>query len=451
MHINPHNLTDEQYELFTTIIDFCHSPIGGMYLISGVAGTGKTYVTVKIVTELRNSNILVTAPTHKAVKVLQSEAGINFQKVSFATIHSALGLREQIDGHGNQTFAPDPHANKKVDKANILIIDEASMLHDELFNMLVDYVNDKNLKIIMVGDPVQIPPIGQRDAKPFQPSIQALHHIKTINLNNIVRQAIGHPIIQKSFEVRSRLTESNALVSRDNISNVSGNVFFCNKDDILPILSDHFDTADFKRNMNYARVIAWTNNTVAEYNNIIRKLIYKQSSIPKIVIGEKLILDAPILKRERIILSTNDEVEVVGFKICNEEVKGFDKAIKYYDTVVKFETNFFGDIHHNIKIVHESSDAELDNILDLVRQVALAERQGSSQAKMFWIMYYHLKSYFAQVKYAYAITCHKSQGSTYTHAFVDETDIKHNRDIIERNRILYTAMTRAKQNVFILS
>lgn len=450
INTNPHNFTSEQYQAFQRILDFCNEPFGGIHLITGVAGTGKTYLTTKIVTELKSENILVTAPTHKAVKVLQSEAGISYQKVSFATIHSALGLREKIDGHGNVTFEPDKDVQKKIDKAKFMVVDEASMIQDVLFNMLIDYVKNKNLKIIMVGDPVQIPPIGKKDAKPFQIGIQDKYNIKVSRLTTIVRQAVGHPIIEKSMEVRNRINESVSFINREDESTPSGSVYFCNNDNIKDKLKEYFDTLDFERNIDFARVIAWTNTKVNSYNDMIRKIIYKKDKLPKIVIGEKLIIDAPIVKKDKVIFNTNDEVEVVGYKICKEEVKGLDKYIQYYDTVVKYETTFFGSMHHNIKIVHENSDDEFDNICEMVKNVARQEVQGSSQAKMYWIMYYHLKEYFAQTKYGYAITAHKSQGSTYIHTFIDEYDIDKNPDIVERNRIKYTAITRAKRNCFII-
>jgi len=445
-----HNFTEEQYDAFQEILNFCNTPFGGIYLVTGVAGTGKTYLTTKIVTELKAENILVTAPTHKAVKVLQSECNINFHKVKFATVHSALGLREKIDGHGTVTFEPEPNAQHKIEKANYMIVDEASMLHDQLFDMLAKYVEKHNLKIIMVGDPVQIPPIGKKDSKPFQHKYQLLYKIKISELKSIVRQSIGHPIIEKSFEVRTRINEPRPFVNRDNLESPVGSVFFCGKENLKDMFSDYFDSYDFNKNVDYARVIAWTNATVNDYNALIRSIIYKRNYLPKIVIGEKLIIDSPIVKNDKVVFNTNDEVEVVGYKICKEEVKGLDRFIKYYDTVVKYETTFFGNMHHNIKIVHEDSEPEFEEICDMVKQVALQEKQGSNQAKMYWIMYYHLKNYFAQVKYSYSITVHKSQGSTYLHAFIDETDILKNPDIVERNRILYTAITRAKKNVYII-
>lgn len=452
-------LNTDQRVIFDFVLqDIRKAFIGCIHLIKGCAGTGKTFLTSVIVEEIVHNikmkgNILCCASTHKAVRVMKEEAGISYQKVVFATVHSALGLREKIDGHGNVTYEPDKTIQKKIDKADFMIIDEASMLNDELFYLIMKQMRGSTLKIIMVGDPVQIPPIGKLDALPFQIEAQKEYKIKVSNLTSIIRQASGHPIIEKSKEIRHNLSSNQSFISRTDVESPVGSVYFCGKENLKEMFAEYFDTFDFKRNMDYARVIAWTNKKVDEYNKMIREVIYKQDKLPKIVIGEKLIINAPIVKRDRVILNNNDEVEVIGFKICKEEVKGLDKFIKYYDTTVKYETNFFGNMHHQIKIIHEDSDDEFDTICEQVKQVALDElkQNGPTSAKMYWVMYYNLKNYFAQVNWCYSTTVHKAQGSTYINTFIDESDIRKNSNVIERNRILYTAVTRCKRNCFIIN
>lgn len=445
-----HNFSDEQYDAFVKILDFCNSPGGGMYLLTGVAGTGKTYLTTKIVTEIKSNKIIVSAPTHKAVKILRDEGGVSYQNVTFSTVHSALGLRENIDGFGVVTFVEDKTVQKKIENANFLIIDEASMLHDELFDIVASYVKIKRLKVIFVGDPVQIPPIGKLNAKPFMREIQFVHKIKVSELTTIIRQNIGHPIILSSSIVRDRLNQRNSFADRNNQVTPVGSVYFCKRSDFSTIAADYFGTLKFDNDIDYARVIAWTNAAVDAYNKIIRQILYKNDLLPNIMMHERLIIDAPIIKKDRAILNTNDEIKVIGIKVAYEDVKGVDARIKYYDTTVRYSTAFFGDMTQNIKILHEDSTSEFENLLNLVKEVALKERQGSDQAKMYWIMYYQLRNHFAQVKYSYAITAHKSQGSTYKNTIIDEFDINKNPDTVEKNRILYTAITRAKNNVYIL-
>jgi ATP-dependent exoDNAse (exonuclease V) alpha subunit len=99
-----------------------------------------------------------------------------------------------------------------------------------------------------------------------------------------------------------------------------------------------------------------------------------------------------------------------------------------------------------IDILHESSQSEFNRIANNLKQIAI-EKKGKEKS---WVKYYDFLRRFADVSYAYAITAHKSQGSTYTTAFVLEDDIDVNIDVIERNRIKYTSYTRSSKKLYVL-
>ncbi len=101
-------------------------------------------------------------------------------------------------------------------------------------------------------------------------------------------------------------------------------------------------------------------------------------------------------------------------------------------------------IRRRIQILHEDSHAEFATFIENVRKKAIAKGEGTS-----WTVYYEALRMFADVSYNYAITAHKAQGSTYENVFILEDDIDENRDLIERNRIKYTAYTRASKRLFI--
>ncbi len=103
-------------------------------------------------------------------------------------------------------------------------------------------------------------------------------------------------------------------------------------------------------------------------------------------------------------------------------------------------------IHYYIDILHEDSESYFHVLANKLKKIAI-EKRGKEKS---WIKYYDFIRRFADVSYNYCISCHKSQGSTYNTTFVMEDDINLNHDIIERNRIKYTAYTRSKSKLYVL-
>jgi exodeoxyribonuclease-5 len=213
--------------------------------------------------------------------------------------------------------------------------------------------------------------------------------------------------------------------------------------DILPM----YKSPMYERSIDYVKVIGWRNITVDSYNKQIREFIFGMN-LPKIIKGDKLIADAPIVEAGRTLLNTNEEMEVVDVWINNEDM-GEGAIIKYYYCQVRaYSMDKYNEFM--IRIIHEDSEEFYKKILSLQAKLANSYPKGSFQARSAWIDYYKFIEHWHQVKYSYAITAHKSQGSTYENAYVLKWDIEMNRDVFERNRILYTACTRPSKNLFIV-
>jgi exodeoxyribonuclease-5 len=184
-------------------------------------------------------------------------------------------------------------------------------------------------------------------------------------------------------------------------------------------------------------------------NNLVRKVIYgEKSQESKILIGEKLIANNPIIENNEIIFNTNDEFTVEDYKIKESRFKLDDEIlhIKYYETGVIYLNDEDKNIKMYIDILHESSQFDFDRIANNLKKIAI-EKKGKEKS---WVKYYDFLRRYADVSYAYAITAHKSQGSTYVTTFVLEDDINVNLDVIERNRIKYTAYTRSSNKLYVL-
>lgn len=448
-------LTDDQREIFDSFMEVVKQPEDAICILKGYAGTGKTYLTTMLMEEIlstMNVSVAVTAPTNKAVKVLKKQSKFSEQVVNlcFSTIHSLLGLREKIDGYGKQTFVRMREEDVKVGQYQIIIVDESSMLADELFDQLMSYTKVYNLKLIFIGDPAQIPPVNQGEFVLFTPEGEKKYEATVGSLTQVLRQSLDNPIISMTMKIRNAIGRDVAIPIRNDAfdEETMDGVYFMTGDDkeaFYAILKRYFVSDNFKEDADFMKIVAYTNKTVRIFNTRVRKMIYGDERT-KIMVGEKLIANKPIMDdNDSVLFSTNDEFEVVSYVINSGHFKGVE--FNYYEAIV----NSYSMGNRMIKIIHESSQEDYDLVLEHLLSEAKAVKQGTWDAAGKWKDFYAFQTIFADVNYNYAITAHKSQGSTYGNVVVIESDIDINRRIVERNRIKYTAFTRPKHKLFIVT
>lgn len=441
-------LLGDQPRAFEAIRIFLIMGGGGMYLLQGYAGTGKTFLLTDIVNFIdTRGRVIVTAPTHKAVKVLRDMIG---NDTDYKTTHAALGMKQIINDDGTITFRNDPSLGFPAEDYTHIIVDEASMINDVIFETLVPLA-ERGKKILFVGDPLQIPPVGQESSMPFDKEIRRCHQIEVSSLNSIIRQAEGNPIIENATNIRSHIYAPLQILNSQEVKNHLGGVFPIKKDDelfyftknILPM----FKSSEYEKSIDYIKVIGWRNKIIDQYNKIIREYIFGMN-LPKIIKGDKLIADSPIIENKRTLINTNEEMEVL-FTEVKEEIMDDEYTLKYYYTKVRVYTEERYN-EYMIRIIHEDSEKSFLEICKLFIDVATGHPRGSFQSRSTWMDYYKFLEHWHQIKYSYAITAHKSQGSTYENAYVLKWDIETNLNIHERNRILYTACTRPSKNLYIV-
>jgi len=456
-------LNDDQKKAFGELKDFIYDRNDdSIYVLKGWAGTGKTYCVsflVKYVLDVIYPNknwykIAVTGPTNKSVRVIKKTTGIKNPRVTFQTIHKLLGLTERITSDGQQEFVNQGDFEPQIKKTKLLIIDEVSMLNDDLFHEILRYRSD--IKIICMGDPAQIPPVGKPDCIPFMDELLEMYGIKTLELKTIMRQKGDNPIIDTSVLIRTDLENPYIDTGIESKINDKGEgIEFLNlnsssiRESFNDILSSYFNSEEFKEDPEYSKIIAWRNKTVEKMNQLVRKVIYGDESIgSKILLGEKLIANNPIIEMGQILFNTNDEFTVDKFEIKTEKVRVDDEegSLKYYETGVTFLNDEDKKVTYFIDILHEDSESYFFVLANKLKKIAI-EKKGKEKS---WIKYYDFNRRFADVSYAYSITAHKSQGSTYTTAFVLEDDIDVNPNVIERNRIKYTSYTRSSKKLYVL-
>ena len=458
-------LNEEQAVFYEEIIQFVYmgSDAGApmKYLLKGYAGTGKTFLISMVIERLllQGLKVCVTAPTGKAVRVLKKAAQYKNSRLDYRTMHSLLGLRESIDGYGNQRFIQLNKDAATVGDYDVIIHDETSMLGGELIiggksvTGLFDYMDMFQVKLIAVGDFCQIPPIGKTLCIMAREEFQREHQIHVGELTQIVRQAKDNPMIELTMKIRKYQGRADILPIRTtkyNPKNLDG-VFHLNDGDtkfFYRLLKSYFTSDQFKKDSDFVKVLAWTNKAVDSITEVIRFFVHGKNA-PKLCIGEKLLVDKPAFAVSDDItktpsIGTNSELEILSFEIVEKPYKG--TTLKYYRAKITIEGIA---TKKQIRVIHEDSEGTFRKITEHLVELAKSHKKGSWEAAKAHGEYYQLFKVFAQVKYNYCITCHKAQGSTYANCIVMESDIDKNRKIKERNCIKYTAFTRPSHRLFI--
>lgn len=450
----------------------------------GYAGTGKTYTISGIVEDMKQIwpkiNIGVTAPTHKAVRVLRKQSEMK-NLLDFGTVHSFFNLKETIDQKtGKVSFKPDftSEYGRRIDGINVLIVDETSMLQDDLFEIIEDEQRSRDLIVIYIGDPLQIPPVGKLEqtgegmAIPLMPVRQQSHKIKVFELTEPQRQAKESPIIMYAHTIRENVKMQKvpwAFIDdhKEHLELISMSDPNSAITKMRELFKEYFDTEAFEADPDYAKVVAWRNDTVRYFNTEIRRIIFKREDLPKVLLGEKMIMDEPIIVGKKVALSKNEEIVInrvevetikVGYKYkaptnawreaqsTSNSKEFIEEDFKVYS--VDFTTGD-GKVFKKQYILHEDETARFENIKDKLKNAALKATDKFDKADM-WKSFYDLPKKFIWVNYNYAITAHKAQGSTYNYTISMEWDIHENRNIEERNRIAYVAATRAKHKLWVV-
>lgn len=411
-------------------------------LLKGSAGVGKTYLVSILIEKLYNKNMIrdvaITAPTHKALSVLIEKQSSNNFDCSFKTIHSLLKLKKIINEQtGKEEYIMGSSENP-FDILDLVIIDEASMINENLLNIIENYLIERNTKIIFIGDEKQINPVKEKNSIVFKKGY------KTFELKEIIRQNKNNPIIKLSNNLKLlKIGKSNFIkqVLENNIEQIIGYGFSTNKEMVKKILKKNNGSDEYK-------YLAWTNENVDSTNKIIRELIYNDDKnvfkIPnKIEKNEILIFNSSYKGK----FHKNELIKIKNFVIKNTTFDVPDLIINGKITFKKIEFLCY-DIRNNEKdcnlyIIHESYEKKYKSILrEIVKKIR------NKQLK--WKYYYLFIEKFADLKHNHALTIHKSQGSTYDKVIINYIDVMKNKNIIERNRLLYTAITRARYKVLIL-
>jgi len=406
-----------------------------MVSLSGAAGTGKTYLTTKLIEKLTNNyHITITAPTHKALQVLRKNLlADNIENIDTKTLQSFLNIRLVTDfDNGNQKFEPTKSKDKDDTKTDILIIDESSMVSSDLYSYIVQAIENYRVKaVLFVGDEYQLLPVDNQDSKIFD--------IKTkYKLDKIVRQARDSYIISMATKARN-IIKSKQYIS---LSEFLHDDTFSSKVSFFTNTQEFYD--DFCTPSDWSKddkvIASFTNKSVDTHNRVIRNRYWQEQNItdvPTLLKGDKVIFQQANIINEKVVHQNSDIVKL------SEAKKFYQKSLQINFWDCKDLAN------RPFKVVDPASSQRFKIVLDKIAKDARAEKNYGTRTEK-WKLFYDIKETFIDVKYTYASTIHKLQGSTYDTVYIDLTEIENMNDKDMMFRLLYVAITRASKNVKIL-
>lgn len=406
-------------------------------VIKGSAGVGKTYMVDTLIKHLSSKikgEIYCSAPTNKAVAVLKDKVSY-VKDLQFITTHSALKLKRAIDFKtGNVSFKPsfsDKYPPLK--NVKIFIIDEASMLSSELLKYVEHHSTQNGTIVIFIGDDKQLNPVNEDESPVF------IADYPTIELTEIVRQKGGNPIIDLSRDLKK------IGVKESHRTDVGGYIYTYDEARVVATLAHINGTDELK-------YLGYTNAEVDRINRMTRELIYGSPS--KIEENETLVFNSPFGED----YYTNQEILVSKLRVLTQEFSyisnkdgvaditspnamfGKVKLKVYSLNPTHVEANEFSEETWSDKllVIHEDSEKDYNEI---VTKLKFKAKIGECT----WVDYYEFVEQFADLSYNHAITVHKSQGSTYKQAIVNIANLNINKNHKEKQRLLYTAVTRASE------
>jgi len=452
----PHEPTPQQQQLFELLHKFLLTENGDeCFILKGYAGTGKTTIVAALVKALKYYNFrsVLLAPTGRAAKVITGYSG-----------RKAFTIHKRIYRKKNAISLDDGFSLGQNMVANTLfIVDEASMVSDQLtggtrdtlLHDLVKYVyNEKNCKLLLVGDTAQLPPVGSDESPALDASLMKASFsldISSYELTDVLRQQKESGILFNVTNVREMIRTEKQAMPKITTKGFK-DVFRMNGDR----LQEGLEYAYNKYGNENTLVICRSNKSANNYNMQIRnRLLWREEEITG---GDQIM----VVKNNYFWLQSGEDSSTAF--IANGDIARIRK-VRRIEEMYGFR---FADVQ--IEFIDYAEDPVLDCkiLLDTLYSESPALTQddqkrlyteamkdyahfGSNRRKMHEEL--KLNPYYnaLQVKFAYAITCHKAQGGQWNAVFVDQgflTEDKINTDFL---RWFYTACTRATDELFLVN
>ena len=461
----PHKPTFEQQKAIQEWISFLLERSNDeVFILKGFAGTGKTTLVGALVKTLKmlKQPVILMAPTGRAAKVFAMHA-----ETSAYTIHKKIYRQKSLDNL--ECF----QANINLHKHTLFIVDEASMIANEglsgsmfgtgrLLDDLMHFVYScEGCRLMLVGDTAQLPPIGEENSPALNSDILAGYslNVHEICLTQVVRQQIDSGILWNATMLRKRMQNEDVFSFPQ--------FRICGFPDICVVsgegLIDALESSYAHCGIDSTIVVTRSNKRAAIFNQGIRGRIldYQEELCGNDIImvaknnyywveQEKGMEKGKNTSKEDMTFIANGDIAIVR-RFRNERCfYGF----RFADVTLRFPD-------------YDNREMETTVLLDTLQSEApaLTRNEQEDLFRSVWEDYPEIRlkkerikkikedPYYnaLQIKYAYAVTCHKAQGGQWEHVYIDQGYLTEEMLSADYFRWLYTALTRATEKVFLIN
>lgn len=454
----PYELTDDQQNAIEKISSFLIGTSGAsLFLLRGYAGTGKTTLVSSLVNVLPmiNKDFVLLAPTGRAAKVISLYTG----KKAF-TIHKKL-YRLQANSEGIISFTRMINKHKNT----LFVVDEASMINtrteqDEgslfgsknLLDDLVEYVySGQNCKLMLIGDDAQLPPVHMDQS----PALDIKHlkakyslDISFATLSRVVRQSYESGILYNATLIRNKVSNPGKAFPKFKLDGF-GDVKRLQGWELEEAVIDAFTGSQKEKSI----IICRSNKRANLYNQQIRnRVLYFEEELSG---GDYLMATRNNYfwlpeSSEAGFIANGDMMELLRVKTI-EECYGF----RFADVSVRL-IDYPDEPVLDVKLIIDSlmidkPSLSFKDLSKLYEEISMDYSDIPEKRKRYLKIKQNEYYNALQVKFAYALTCHKSQGGQWENVFVEMGMIPNNTPDREFYRWLYTALTRATKNLYLMN
>lgn len=437
------------------------------YVIEGKAGTGKTTIAKEILKEFDGEMIYIAAVSHKAKGVIKSSFGDDIDNKMFFSIAGLLGMKGFNDNSTQQIKFVNGEKVRLLDAPPaILVIDEASMITEDVLNRIIT-INEslsRPFQMLFLGDIGQIQPIRDDQSEFYRTHKDLLNKKSDIfnskhksKLITRVRQGEANPILpyadyfwENSQKESPELNPTQHIVRNNQITDKGSLLFSNSEGEVLNSVIKAVKNAVEKGLTNHIKIVTYHVDEKTELNNKIHESLFgKGSDYSK---GDMLILNAPYnLPDTKATIENSAEIQVKS--IADTDVDEYGIHTLYLETTGTAYTRTGLEIKDcTIQVVSKQDIEKYNKKLGELASVAKRQTNRISK-KQAWDEFWGYKGRYADVDFGYAITAHKSQGSTYDIVVVDEKDIMGTSATSnqEKSELIYTALTRPRKTAIVIS
>lgn len=450
-------LGEEQVQALELMKSFLYDKKAQVFSLIGAAGTGKSFLMKTLIDYMRTEGIqyCLCAPTHKAKLVLE-----RFTDDEAVTLHKLLSLSPNLEildlDFKDLKFATKNYL-LNIPSDGIVICDESSMINDDLFDLLLEKVQEFHSKIIFVGDKAQLRPVNSLTTS------KVFNVENKFTLTKIYRQSENNALMPLLTTLRTNLVHKFESKEAE-----EGSLFvYGNTIDFIKQAIPSFKKAMKDGDILATKILAYTNAMVASYNNCMRRVMWEDSKTNEYNQFE--------------FLTGYENLEFNGVKFWNsmdyiivDPPEKKDIYIPNFVTLPGYELTLYDSVYKSscpiLILSRDVGDDYLQALASLIEETRLqaihTKKSGRYQlAARMWGNYYKLIGSFTTPKdlyydnrlirkksfdYGYACSAHKSQGSTFGEIFVDMRNINLCRDKDERRQLQYVALSRTKKDAYVL-